>query len=78
VRKEIEKSLRRNLTVFEPIEYAVQVVAGTNFFVKIRIGDDEYIHARIERSLPHSGNAISLDCIQAGKTLQDPLGYISH
>jgi len=75
IKNEIETSIGKNLTTFEPIEYATQVVAGTNFFVKIKVGDGDYIHARIFRSLPHAGTTISLHSIQSGKTLQDPIAH---
>ena len=34
---------------FEPTDVMTQVVAGTNFFVKIEIDGDQSVHARIFR-----------------------------
>uniref|UniRef100_A0A6B2LVB1 Cystatin domain-containing protein n=1 Tax=Arcella intermedia TaxID=1963864 RepID=A0A6B2LVB1_9EUKA len=57
---------------FTPVKYASQVVAGTNFFVKIDVGGS-YIHARIFRPL---GNAApSVHSVQTGKTLEEPINY---
>jgi len=36
---------------FEPIEVLTQVVAGVNFFIKIKINPTTYIHTRVFRSL---------------------------
>ena len=61
---------------FEIISYATQVVAGTNFFVKIRVTEEgQCIHARIFRALPHAGSGVTIHTIHPGKSLQDPLEY---
>lgn len=58
--------------IFEPISYKTQVVAGTNFFVKIKTAADRYIHARIYR---HFSGSTSLSDVQTGKTLEDEITY---
>eukprot|EP00182_Erythrolobus_australicus_P004342 CAMPEP_0185836382 /NCGR_PEP_ID=MMETSP1353-20130828/9603_1 /TAXON_ID=1077150 /ORGANISM="Erythrolobus australicus, Strain CCMP3124" /LENGTH=102 /DNA_ID=CAMNT_0028535165 /DNA_START=12 /DNA_END=320 /DNA_ORIENTATION=- len=44
-------------TCFEPMSFATQVVAGTNYFVKIRVnaGTNEHVHVRIFCPLPCTG-----------------------
>ncbi|KAL5011056.1 hypothetical protein ScPMuIL_013361 [Solemya velum] len=59
---------------FAAISYSSQVVAGTNFFIKIKTGASDYIHARVHRPLPGQGEA-SLHSIQAGKTLEEPIAH---
>lgn len=39
---------------FEPIHVKTQVVAGTNYFVKVKIADENHIHMRISKPLPHT------------------------
>lgn len=58
--------------IFEPISYKTQVVAGTNYFVKIKTAADRYIHARIYR---HFSGSTSLSDVQTGKTLEDEITY---
>ncbi|XP_048770007.1 cystatin-A-like [Ostrea edulis] len=58
-------------TEFVPLLYRSQVVAGTNYLVKIRIGYGHHIHVIIYRNL--SGTEISVTKLQTWKSLWDPL-----
>ncbi|KAF4667346.1 Methyltransferase-like protein 17, mitochondrial [Perkinsus olseni] len=66
VRPAIEQSNKSNaaLSEFEPISYRSQVVAGTNYFVKIKVGPDAYAHARIFQPLPCYGSTPELGGVQ--------------
>jgi len=59
---------------FEPtaVHYKSQVVAGTNFFVKVKIGEGDFVHARIYRDL--QGN-VTLHSIQDPKGEEDDVTY---
>jgi len=48
------------------------VVAGQNFFVKIDVGDGEFVHARIYRDLK---NNLSVHSVQTGKSAHDEIAY---
>jgi cystatin-A/B len=50
----IEERVNRQFEIFTPIACKTQVVAGTNFLIKIQVDNDEYIHAKIFRPLPHT------------------------
>lgn len=43
--------------------YKTQVVAGTNYFMKISIGQN-IVHARIFQPLPHTGESAQLHSIE--------------
>eukprot|EP00992_Anisonema_acinus_P000771 TRINITY_DN10277_c0_g2_i1.p2 TRINITY_DN10277_c0_g2~~TRINITY_DN10277_c0_g2_i1.p2 ORF type:complete len:122 (+),score=37.69 TRINITY_DN10277_c0_g2_i1:54-368(+) len=60
-------------TTFEPISYASQVVAGTNFFVKVKVSDTQYAHVRIFRPLPHTGAPAEVHSVQMGKSVDDEI-----
>jgi len=49
-----------------------QVVAGTNFFFKIDVGDGHYVHARVFRNLSQE---LSVHSVQTDKTENDALAY---
>jgi len=70
VKKDIESKAGRTYETFDPVEYATQVVAGTNFFFKIDVGNGEQIHARVFRDLHKN---LSVAGVQTGKTSSDPL-----
>jgi len=76
VKADVEKHLNKKFDVFEAKSYASQVVAGANYFVKVLIGNDEYIHLRIHKTLPHAGNQILLHGVQEGKTLEHPIDHM--
>merc|ERR1712096_16562 len=47
-------------TFFEVIEFKTQVVAGTNYHVKIKIEDDKQIEVVIFKALPYHGGKVEL------------------
>ncbi|XP_065061822.1 cystatin-B-like [Rhopilema esculentum] len=75
VKQEVEQKLGRELQVFKALRVARQMVQGFNFFVKVDIGNNEYIHVRIYQNLPCYGSKIELHGIQVGKTVNDDVGY---
>lgn len=68
VRSEIESKASRTFAEWKPVSYATQVVAGTNYFVKIYVGNGEYIHVRIWRNIQQKLNVSS---VETGKTEVD-------
>ena len=52
-------------------------MAGTNFFVKVHVGNNECIHVRIFRSLPHAGSELQMHGVQEGKNLEHPVEYFA-
>ena len=43
----IEGKAGKNFDTFEPLEYSTQAHNGSYYNAKIKVGDDEYIHAKI-------------------------------
>mmetsp|Transcript_6891 Transcript_6891/g.11566 ORF Transcript_6891/g.11566 Transcript_6891/m.11566 type:complete len:97 (-) Transcript_6891:157-447(-) len=72
VKTQIEEKLGNPVDSLKALLVSKQVVAGTNFFVKIQTGENEYIHARIFRSLQ---GEVSVHSIQANQTADSPLEY---
>merc|ERR1712215_421435 len=79
VRGDVAQRLNRpELSEFQLISYSSQVVAGKNYFAKMRIGtnelgDAEYVHIRVY-SRPWE-NSLVLHGVQMDKTLEDPIEY---
>ena len=57
---------------FADVPDSSQVVAGTNFFVKIDVGGGAFIHARLFRDLK---GAVSVNAVQTDKNEHDPIEY---
>lgn len=72
VKPEVEKMTGGTFVIYMPIEYATQVVAGINYFIKVYIGDGSFIHIRVHRDL--KGN-LSLHSVETDKTLEAPIAY---
>eukprot|EP01110_Echinostelium_bisporum_P003327 TRINITY_DN1811_c0_g1_i1.p1 TRINITY_DN1811_c0_g1~~TRINITY_DN1811_c0_g1_i1.p1 ORF type:complete len:141 (+),score=30.02 TRINITY_DN1811_c0_g1_i1:35-424(+) len=57
---------------YTPISYSSQVVAGMNYFIKISIGNDKYVHIRVYQSF--SGST-SLHSVKTGAAKADSITY---
>ncbi|KAH9525362.1 hypothetical protein Btru_001162 [Bulinus truncatus] len=75
IRDELESKVNQKFPVYKAISYRSQVVAGTNFFVKIQVDDNDYVHVRIFRPLPHTKKGPELSRHQTGKSKDEPLEY---
>jgi cystatin-A/B len=72
---EFQTKTNLKLDRYDPICYKTQVVAGTNYFVKVEVSENVFVHARIFKGLPHQGSSVSIHSIQENKTLEDSLEY---
>eukprot|EP01127_Copromyxa_protea_P023729 TRINITY_DN901_c0_g1_i1.p1 TRINITY_DN901_c0_g1~~TRINITY_DN901_c0_g1_i1.p1 ORF type:complete len:145 (-),score=19.79 TRINITY_DN901_c0_g1_i1:75-509(-) len=68
--------------VFQPISYKTQVVAGTNYFVKVKVSDTDYLHLRIFlplgttlHNLGEGEHMPELVAIETGHQQEDPIEY---
>jgi len=75
LRPDIEAKAGKKFNHFNAHSYSSQVVAGTNYFVKINVGDNEFVHARIHKPLPHTGQPPSVHSVQHPKTEGDAITH---
>ncbi|XP_075054357.1 cystatin-B-like [Mixophyes fleayi] len=75
VKAEVEKKEKRKFKVFIAISFLTQVVCGTNYFVKVQVGDAEFYHLRIHQALPHEQGKLTLSGCQGGKTKKEAVVY---
>ncbi|XP_074069976.1 cystatin-B-like [Macrotis lagotis] len=75
VKSQLEEKENRKFPVFKAVEFKSQVVAGTNFFIKVLVGEDEFVHLRVFRSLSHENTPLELSDYQTNKTKNDELKY---
>ncbi|XP_053397947.1 leukocyte cysteine proteinase inhibitor 1-like [Mercenaria mercenaria] len=60
--------------MYNALKYRSQIVAGTNYCVKIQInsaGDCD--HVKIFQALPSSGGKLQVEDVQTKKTIPDPI-----
>lgn len=60
VKETVEERLNAKFNTYEVVSYKTQVVAGTNYKVKIHIGNESYIHAKIFVGLSCNGGNTEL------------------
>lgn len=51
VKDQFEKRVEKCYDTFELVEYKTQVVAGINYLLNVKLGDDEHAHLRVFRDL---------------------------
>ena len=70
VKLKVEKALGLSFSEFDAIRYKSQVVNGTNYKIKIQVGNKKFIHIKVH--VPLNGKPQLLEQ-QTGKRLEDPL-----
>ncbi|XP_009991715.1 PREDICTED: cystatin-B-like [Chaetura pelagica] len=75
VKSQLEEKEGKTFDVFTAVEYKTQLVAGINYFIKVHVGNDEFIHLRVFKSLPQENKPLSLHSYQSSKAKHDELAY---
>lgn len=73
IRAHVEERLGHPASVYTVLDCKQQVVAGTNYKLKIQVGEAECAHVRVFQALPYTGLGPSLENFAGGKSLADPL-----
>ncbi|XP_064389163.1 uncharacterized protein LOC135337194 [Halichondria panicea] len=74
VRADLEGKLGSQCSEYVAVTYRSQVVAGINYFIKVKVGPDAYVHLRVYK---HFSGEISLASYQDKKTKDDEVTYFS-
>uniref|UniRef100_A0A6I8QDP0 Cystatin-A-like n=1 Tax=Xenopus tropicalis TaxID=8364 RepID=A0A6I8QDP0_XENTR len=72
VQAEVKAKTNQKIETFEVVEVATQVVAGTNYFMKVKVGSTDYIHIRVYQDL---SGTVSLSDVKDCQTKDSPLVY---
>jgi cystatin-A/B len=76
MRPKVEAHTGDTYDVFTALKYKTQLVAGTNYFIKVQIDDQgNCIHIRVFQPLPHTNEDPSVHSVQKGKTLEEEVEY---
>ena len=69
VKPKVEAALNATFTTWEAVSYKAQVVAGTNFLIKVKVD----VHIKVFRPLPCNGTELELLEQSAGHSLTDQI-----
>ena len=69
----VEKALGLTFSEFDAIKYKTQVVNGTNYKIKVQVGNRKFVHIKIYVPLPGKNAKNQLLEQEGGKRLEDPL-----
>ena len=74
LKSNVEEKKNTKYTTFEAVKFNTQVVNGIMYRIKVKVGDDEYIHLRVLKNLPAQGGKVVLRNVAEGTfKLGDPL-----
>jgi len=71
----IEDKIGKEVVEFQCVSYKTQIVAGTNYFIRITFGNKEYLDIKVFRDLPHTKNSDELIDIKLNKKEDDEIVY---
>ena len=70
----VEEKKNTKYTTFEAVKFTTQVVNGVMYRIKVKVGQDEYIHIKALKNLPAQGGKVVLRSVADGTfKLGDPV-----
>ena len=70
----VEEKKNTKYTTFEAVKFTTQVVNGVMYRIKVKVGENEYIHIKALKNLPAKGGKVVLRNVADGTfKLGDPI-----
>ena len=73
MREQVEKELGETFPNFQAVLYTTQVVAGTNYLIKVYVGHKRYVHIKVHVPLAFRNAPNELMKCEGDKTFYDSL-----
>ena len=62
----VEEKKKTKYTTFEAVKFTTQVVNGVMYRIKVKVGENEYIHIKALKNLPAQGGKVVLRNVADG------------
>uniref|UniRef100_A0A3Q2R398 Cystatin-B n=1 Tax=Fundulus heteroclitus TaxID=8078 RepID=A0A3Q2R398_FUNHE len=72
VKSDVEAKTKENYREFRAIEYCHQLVAGTNYLIRVQVGEQKWIDIVVWKHLPQDPIKLQLTGIRQNRKLEDP------
>ncbi len=66
LKENVEAKKNTKYTTFEAVKFTTQVVNGIIYRIKVKVGEDEYIHLKAIKNLPAQGGKVVLRNVSEG------------
>lgn len=76
IKNQFEKLIDSKVDILKAISYRTQVVSGTNYFIKVLVNENKYVHVKVYEPLPYKEENPQLISYQTDKTEDDEIKYI--
>ena len=74
LKEKVEEKKNTKYTTFEAVKFTTQVVNGIIYRIKIKVGEDEYLHVKALKQLPaHGGKLTFRNASEGTFKLADPI-----
>ncbi len=73
IKSNVENHLAKTFDTFEGHSYKSQLVNGTNYTIKIFVGDDKYIHVKFHKALECYDGTVTIKEVIENQTLDSNL-----
>ena len=74
LKEKVEEKKNTKYTTFEAVKFTTQVVNGIMYRIKIKVGEDEYLHVKALKQLPAHGGKLTFRNVSEGTfKLADPI-----
>ena len=73
MKEKVEEQLGETFKMFDAVLYTNQIVAGTNYLIKVKVGDEKFVHIKIYVPLPFRNAPNELLLAEGDKAFLDPL-----
>ena len=73
MKEKVENILGETLQIYKPIMFTNKIIDGTNYNIKIKVGDDNYMHLKIHVPLDIYNSPNELLEYELNMNISDPL-----